>query len=56
MREKNAVYVDFIDLEMVYNIVNRGALWQVLSIYGVAGKLVSGVKSMHIDSLTCVRV
>ena len=55
MREKHRVYVGFIDLEKVYDRVNREAFWQVL-IYAVGGKLLSGIKSMHVDSLTCVRV
>ena len=32
---KNAVYLGFIDLEKVYDRVNREALWQVLRIYDV---------------------
>ena len=34
--------------------VNRGALWQVLRMYDVGGRLLSGIKSMYVDSLTCV--
>ena len=34
---KNAMYVDFIDLEKVYDTVNRKVLWQVLRIYDVEG-------------------
>ena len=40
----------------MYNRVNREALWQVLRMYNVGGKLLSGVKSMYIDSSACVRV
>ena len=32
------------------------ALWQVLRMYDVRGKLLSGVKSMYVDSLACVRI
>ena len=46
----------FIDLEKVYNRVNREALWQVLRMHNVEGKLLSGIKSMHIDSSFCVRI
>ena len=42
----------FIDLEKV----NREALWQVLRIDVVGGKLLRGNKSMYVDSLACVRV
>ena len=49
-------YLDFIDLEKVYNRVNRKAVWQVLRIYDVGGKLLSGFKNMYIDSLACIRM
>ena len=45
-----------IDFEKVYDRVNREALWQVLGIYDVGGKLLSGIKSMYVDSSACVRV
>ena len=48
---KNIVYVGFMDLEKAYDRVNREALWQVLRMYDVGGKL----KSTYIDSLACVR-
>ena len=50
------MYVGFIDLEKAYNRVNREALWQVLRMYDVEGKLLSGIKSMNLDSLACVRL
>ena len=50
------MYVGFIDLEKAYNRVNRKALWQVLRIYNVIGKLLSGIKSIYVDSLVSVRV
>ena len=50
------MYVGFIDLEKAYDRVNREALWQVLRMYDVGGKLLSGIKSMYVDSLACVRV
>ena len=31
-------------------------MWQVLRMYDVDGKLLSGIKSMYADSLACVRV
>ena len=54
--KKYRVYVGFIDLERAYNRVNRKALWQVLRIYDVGGRLLVGIKSMYVDSLACVRV
>ena len=40
------MYVGLIDLEKVYNKVNREALWYVLR-----GKLLSRINSMYVDSL-----
>ena len=37
--KKHRVYVDFMDLEKAYDRVNREALWQVLRMYDVGGKL-----------------
>ena len=55
-QEKNIVYVGFINLEKAYKRVNREALWHMLIMYEVDGKLLSGIKSMYIDSLACFRV
>ena len=57
MSKKEAeVYVRFMDLEKAYDMVNREALWQVLRMYDVGGKLLNGIKDMCINSLTCIRV
>ena len=45
------MYVGFMDLEKVYVRVNREELWQMLRMYDVGGKLLSGIKSMYVDSL-----
>ena len=44
------------DLEKAYHRDNREALWQVLRMYDVGGKLLNGIKSMYVNSLACVRV
>ena len=44
----------FIDLEKAYDKVN--SLWQVLRIYDLKDNLLSGIKSIYVDSLACVRV
>ena len=46
----------FIDLEAAYNRVNMEALWQVLGMYDLRVKLLSGIRRMYVDSLACVRV
>ena len=38
----------FIDLKKLYDRVNREDLWQVLRMYEVWGKLLSGIKRMLI--------
>ena len=40
----------FMDLEKAYDRVNRGRMWQVLRMYDVDGKFLSGVKSMFLLS------
>ena len=51
-----AVYVAFIDLEKAYDRVNREVLGQVLRMYDVGCKHLSGIKSMYVDSSACVKV
>ena len=42
-KRRNAVYVGFMDFEKAYDRVNREALWQVLRMYDVGGKLLSEI-------------
>ena len=46
----------FIDLEKVYVTTNMEALWQILRLYGVGGKLLNSIKGMHTNRFTYVRV
>ena len=50
------VYFAFLDLEKAYDRVDRDAMWNVLRMYGVGGKLLKAVKSLYADSKACVRV
>ena len=50
------VYFAFLDLEKAYDRVDRDAMWNVLRIYGVGGKLLRAVQSLYADSRACVRV
>ena len=50
------MYASFIDLEKAYNRVNRKALWHVLRMYDMGGKLLSGIKTKYVDCLAYVRV
>ena len=56
LHHKSDWYIGFMDLERVYDRVNRETLWQVLRMYDVVGKLLSEIKGMHVDSLACIRV
>ena len=42
---KSVVYLGFMDLEKTYDRINMEAVWQVLRMYDVGGKLVNGIKS-----------
>ena len=48
------MYVGFMDLAKAYDRVNREALWQLLRMYDVGGKLLNVIKSMCVNSLTGV--
>ena len=50
------MHIDFMDLEKAYDKVNREAMWQVFKMYDEWSKLLSGIKSIYIDSVACVRV
>ena len=50
------VYFAFLDLEKAYDRVDRDAMWNVLRLYGIGGRLLQGVKSLYVSSKTCVRV
>ena len=42
--------------EKAYDTVDRDALWQVLQLYGVGGKLLKAVQRFYVDSKECVRI
>ena len=50
--KKRRMYVGFMDLEKVYDKVNREAPWKVLSIYSMGGKLLNGIKSTRVSMFT----
>jgi hypothetical protein len=54
--KKKKLYLGFMDLQQAYDRINREALWQVLLMYGVGGKLLNGIKSMYNGSEACVRI
>ena len=50
------VYFAFLDLEKAYDRVDRDAMWNVLRLYEIGGRLLRGVKSFYVGSKACVRV
>ena len=54
--KKRRVYVSFMDLKKAYDRVDREAPCQMPRMYDVGGKLLSGIKSIYVNSLACVRV
>ena len=46
----------FMDLEKVYDSVNREVLWQDLWMNDMGGKLLSWIKSIYVNSLARVGV
>ena len=44
------------DLKKVYDTIDRHGMWQMLTVYGVGGKLLKAVQSFYVDSNACVRV
>ncbi len=44
------------DLEKAYDGVDWLALWEILRIYGVGGKLLGAIKSFHEAASACVKI
>ncbi len=53
-RKKN--YAALVDLEKAYDRVDWLALWDVLKIYGVGGKLLSAIQSFYEKASACVKI
>ena len=56
MAKGKEVFWAFMDLEKAYDRVDREAMWQVLRLYGIGGKLLGAVQSFYMESRACVRV
>ena len=50
------MYLAFMDLENGYDMVDRRAFWQVVSINRVGGKLLRALQSFYEDNRMCVKV
>ncbi len=56
LSKRKKIYIAFMDLEKAYDKVNWLALWDVLKIYGVGGKLLSAIKSFYEKASVCVKI
>ncbi len=56
LRKGESVYAAFMDLEKAYDITDRKALWDVLKIYGVRGRLLERIKAFYEEASACVKV
>ena len=54
--KKKRVWVAFMDLEKAYDRVDRDAMWQVMRIYGIGGRVLRGIMSFYDEGRACVRV
>ena len=54
--KKKSLYAAYMDLEKAYDRIDRDAMWCVLHMYGVNGKLLNAVQSLYERSEACVRV
>ena len=50
------VFWAFVYLEKAYDTNYLHGKWQMLSVYGVGGKLLKAEQSFYVDSMACVRV
>ncbi len=55
-KRKKKLYDAFMDLEKAYDRVDWPALWDVLKIYGVGGKLLRAVNSFYEETSVCVKI
>ncbi len=50
------VYAAFIDHAKAHDRIDWMAMWDVLKVYGVGGRLMNGVKAFHKDAKACIKV
>ena len=42
------------DLEKACDRIDRDGMWNVLQLYGLGGRLITGVKSFYVNSRVCL--
>jgi hypothetical protein len=53
LKKQKKVFVALMDLEEAYDRVDRIAMWEILMMYSVGGKILSAIKSMYEESMVC---
>jgi hypothetical protein len=56
LKKQIEVFVAFMDLEKVYERVAMMAMWEMLNVYGVGGRILSAIKSMYEESMVSVGI
>ena len=56
LRKGKDIYFAFLDLKKEYDRVDREAMWNLLRLYVVGGKLLKAVKILFVGGQACVRV
>lgn len=50
------MFVAFLDLEKVYDHVDREDLWKMFQVYVVGGKFLNDIKRFYVNSKACLRI
>ncbi len=53
-RKKSAAFI--VDLETAFDRTDWDAMWDVMRVYGVGARLLSGMRSFYKDANVCVEV
>ncbi len=56
LEKDRRLFAAFMDLEKVYDRVDRKGLWDTLRVYGVGGQLLEGIRSFYEDASASLRV
>ena len=54
-KRKKKLYVAFKDFKKAFDFVNRDKLWNLLSSYGLNGKMLQALRSIYVSVKACVR-
>ena len=55
LNRKRKLYVAFVDFRKAFDTVDRSALWKVLEMYGMKGRMLNCLKGMYSSVWYCVR-